>query len=663
MSINDVNKGTQLTSFVPGDLINQNFQYVFEVPIYQRVFTWGEVEFDRLTSDLVKAFNGGGDQNNNKYYYLGAITVVRKEREPNTLVLVDGQQRVTCIMLLGALFRWWGADKIRIKYESRPKDMECLRRIYDECVSHSSTIDTSKLENGAMRAFFDYINRSDARLKEVFLDLGDKIKEKLRLFVSYLPDNPYMSNLQAQNEYFEKMNSGGKQLEPEDILKVRICGKLGEEAFEEWNAISDFSKCYHTKYNFPSNNNSDSTNSKSCQQAPTLLELVESVDNISEPKSFGLEKNDLNEPDEGEKSIPVRQGLIDFGMFLRHVLHVLCRKVNNENKDVFSGSLLDTFAKCEDWDMGFCKRFLGEMQSYRKFLDELVIHLKDEGGGYGYYFYSKKENRDSKSLVESDCSDSILQLQSLLYVASDDKQKWLMELYNLQQQNDLLRAVKMCLFDKLKGDVCNSILSKTQAWPNVNKCKSDYGNVLKYGSSDVRLWLAFLDYLLWDLANYGSKDDYKDDYAEVFREEGDKEKFDSSTMNAIKEYVFRRNRSVEHLHPQTDSNSANQQEWAQQPWGSNGPSIKDFFGNLALISAGRNSEYGNESVGGKADRVRRLVESKRIESIKLLFMLKDCDEKDEKWNPKCALGHAKLMLKVLRGGLKRIKESFTDKAL
>lgn len=108
MSINDVNKGTQLTSFVPGDLINQNFQYVFEVPIYQRVFTWGEVEFDRLTSDLVKAFNGGGDQNNNKYYYLGAITVVRKEREPNTLVLVDGQQRVTCIMLLGALFRWWG---------------------------------------------------------------------------------------------------------------------------------------------------------------------------------------------------------------------------------------------------------------------------------------------------------------------------------------------------------------------------------------------------------------------------------------------------------------------------------------------------------------------------------------------------------------------------
>ena len=194
MTTSDVNKGTQLTSFVPNDLMTKGFQYTFEVPIYQRVFTWGEPEFERLISDLVKAFSDDKTPD----YYLGAITVVRKANEENTLVLVDGQQRVTCIMLLGALFKWWESPK-HINYEARPKDKESLVKIYEVISGDRETpvvnlenVDTSKVANAAMRAFFDYIKRGGADVQlggettkniERFLQLGSKIKEHLRIFI------------------------------------------------------------------------------------------------------------------------------------------------------------------------------------------------------------------------------------------------------------------------------------------------------------------------------------------------------------------------------------------------------------------------------------------------------------------------------------------------
>ena len=41
-------------------------------------------------------------------------------------------------------------------------------------------------------------------------------------------DPEYELNIRLQNEYFEKMNSSGKQLEPHEILKVRICQNENE---------------------------------------------------------------------------------------------------------------------------------------------------------------------------------------------------------------------------------------------------------------------------------------------------------------------------------------------------------------------------------------------------------------------------------------------------
>jgi hypothetical protein len=128
----------------------------------------------------------------------------------------------------------------------------------------------------------------------------------------------------------------------------------------------------------------------------------------------------------------------------------------------------------------------------------------------------------------------------------------------------------------------------------------------------------------------------------------------------ITRFIPRANRSIEHFHPQTDNSSQNRGEkadndTAKDGWGAlikpNAQSIKHIFGNLALISAGRNSEYSNMPVGGKSDLIVSSVEKKSIESIKLFLMKNACNGQDKEWLPDTSRAHAKLMKKVVLWGL------------
>ena len=101
--------------------------FSFEVPIYQRVFTWEDEQFERLFNDLRDHFCSS---ERNGRYYLGVITVVRR-KDSDKLALVDGQQRLTCILLLGALLDW-NLDTSKLTYAARPGDEEALKRVYSK---------------------------------------------------------------------------------------------------------------------------------------------------------------------------------------------------------------------------------------------------------------------------------------------------------------------------------------------------------------------------------------------------------------------------------------------------------------------------------------------------------------------------------------------------
>lgn len=72
-----------------------------------------------------------------------------------------------------------------------------------------------------------------------------------------------------------------------------------------------------------------------------------------------------------------------------------------------------------------------------------------------------------------------------------------------------------------------------------------------------------------------------------------------------------RYRSIEHLHPQTPTDSKSD-AWDEENL--------HRFGNLAMISAAFNSTQSNESAGVKMERIHHQVDTSQSQSLKMLHM-------------------------------------------
>ncbi len=74
---------------------------IFSIPVYQRNYTWEEENCKKLLEDIVSI------SQNKKTHFMGSITYIlhliddeKSLRQLQEFVIIDGQQRVTTIMLL-----------------------------------------------------------------------------------------------------------------------------------------------------------------------------------------------------------------------------------------------------------------------------------------------------------------------------------------------------------------------------------------------------------------------------------------------------------------------------------------------------------------------------------------------------------------------------------
>lgn len=65
----------------------------FQIPKYQRSYTWDEEQVRDLVTDLLKAVEL------NTPHYIGTIVVAKDKTKKNTLNIVDGQQRTTTLTI------------------------------------------------------------------------------------------------------------------------------------------------------------------------------------------------------------------------------------------------------------------------------------------------------------------------------------------------------------------------------------------------------------------------------------------------------------------------------------------------------------------------------------------------------------------------------------
>ena len=283
-------------------------------------------------------------------------------------------------------------------------------------------------------------------------------------------------------------------------------------------------------------------------------------------------------------------------MFLLHCLEILEQKdmLHDERK------ILETFKNHVASDVPgkiSSSTLLKTMKTYRKWLDENIIYLK--ASAYGSWEYAFRHDNASEDEDAPADDKKMKQFQAMLYVSSSNYQEWVLDAYLSSEPFSL---------DLLK--------KQDNERHTINQEAMTYQSIARY-------WFWKLDYLLWEK--------FMDS-----KEQPENYNLSPDEKSAIRNYKFRRNRSIEHLHPQTDGDIA---EWQE---------AKHQFGNLAMISSSFNSLQQKDSIGVKFARLRDTqIPQKNLESIKLLLMFKCAGGSESEWTVKAMQDHGEKMLKML----------------
>ncbi|MFT2641992.1 DUF262 domain-containing protein [Helicobacter pylori] len=209
-----------LLKFIKG---NQKNQLV--IPIYQRLYSWEKEQCKQLWDDIIKI--GGNDKMDG--HFIGSILYVLDSitHSDNTLLIIDGQQRLTTItLLLTALRDHWsdkhkeienhylinsdkdGDKKFRLILSDSDKDT--LLSLIDKDRRKPSEPSLKIVEN--FKLFEEWVSKNTDKLETIFKGL-----EKLMIVYIALEkgkDDPQL--------IFESMNSKGMELTQTDLIRNYI---------------------------------------------------------------------------------------------------------------------------------------------------------------------------------------------------------------------------------------------------------------------------------------------------------------------------------------------------------------------------------------------------------------------------------------------------------
>lgn len=121
----------------------------YVIPEYQRPYRWEENECDTLWTDVVNFYTALKEPKAPQEYFLGTIVTCTDEYNANEIDIIDGQQRITSLLLLLRAFR----KKLQEMQEDAPSDdnVTGLIRQIDPCIWRTSemsgkVVDTNDLK-------------------------------------------------------------------------------------------------------------------------------------------------------------------------------------------------------------------------------------------------------------------------------------------------------------------------------------------------------------------------------------------------------------------------------------------------------------------------------------------------------------------------------------
>ncbi|MCR8684278.1 DUF262 domain-containing protein [Campylobacter ureolyticus] len=318
----------------------------------------------------------------------------------------------------------------------------------------------------------------------------------------------------------------------------------------------------------------------------------DSINNILASADSDEKENQKNSPDNNE--VLEVKSIVDFEEFLAIVAKILNKEMPLDPKN-----LIKNF-KQHIFDTNLNENFITKLEQYRKLFDKYVFKRDLED----LYLIDKKEVLNKPYLM--------IQL-----------------LFEVQSSNEwLVKYLKEC---KTLGDV-NEHIGKLE---EIDKERmqalikdKNLEDLLDQGTGTPHYFFYKLDYLLWKKLGEEIENKSKSNFWEGVK----------NRQDIYNNFYIIRTGSVEHIQPQSKCNEN----------GFDKNTIHNF-GNLALISGGRNSSLGDLEVNEKKAKIDNWIKGKQsIQSLKMLLAL----EKYHEWNYEISFEHhRKEMIKLLKDSL------------
>lgn len=239
----------------------------FLIPDYQRPYAWGENECQTLWEDIFSFAFPNDDysrfDSENDEYFLGPIVTFKNENKK--LEIIDGQQRLTTLMLLLRAFY--------SKFDNmRDENSRTTREIIERCIWKTDEFEKPKMSelkidsevatDGDKEEFLEILrsglskNGNKSKYSQNYKFFQNKISEFLSnypSYFSYLPvrilNNCILLPIEADNQdtalrIFSTLNDRGKPLSDADIFKAQFYKyyksiNLKNDFIEKWKNLEE----------------------------------------------------------------------------------------------------------------------------------------------------------------------------------------------------------------------------------------------------------------------------------------------------------------------------------------------------------------------------------------------------------------------------------------
>ena len=236
---------------------------IFQIPRFQRNYSWGDEEWEELWADLQTSIK------ENSSHYMGYL--VLQSVEKNTFNVIDGQQRITTLslMILAAMRNLNSLIEQNIETENNRSRLENIRTRFIGFQDNITLISKNKLilnrnNNSYYKKYLVSLEKNlpkrgfketEHLLRKAFEWFDKRISESIKPFpknqqgseiaklVENIADNLFFTVINVTNELnaytvFETLNARGVKLSSTDLLKNYLFSIVDNDEKKEFNSDS-----------------------------------------------------------------------------------------------------------------------------------------------------------------------------------------------------------------------------------------------------------------------------------------------------------------------------------------------------------------------------------------------------------------------------------------